>query len=97
MFVHIPTSPLPNQLPHKWLTQIANITKTAKNNARKITIQYTKTQIQKGITEYRKLYNISPKKINQRVFRNTENTPLDSLLDRNQNILTNLGDIAKEI
>ena len=43
------------------------------------------------------MYEKSPKKINQKVFKNTETSPLDSIIDRQKNILTNPKDIASEI
>ena len=39
----------------------------------------------------------NPKKINCKVFKNTETSPLDSIIDRQNNILTNPEDIASEI
>ena len=38
-----------------------------------------------------------PKKVNRKVFKNFEIPPLDYIKDRNNNILTNPEDIAKEI
>ena len=43
------------------------------------------------------MYEKSPKKINRRVFKHSETSPLDSITDRQNNILTNHEDIAKEI
>ena len=43
------------------------------------------------------MYDKSPKKINRKVFKNTEPSPLDSIIDRQNNILTNPADIATEI
>ena len=43
------------------------------------------------------MYEKSPKKINRKVFKNTETSPLDSIIDKHNNILTNPEDIALEI
>ena len=43
------------------------------------------------------MYEKNPKKINRKVFKNTETSPLDSIIDRQNNILTNPEDIASEI
>ena len=43
------------------------------------------------------MYKKNPKKINRKVFKHSETSPLDSITDRHNQILTNLEDIAKEI
>ena len=43
------------------------------------------------------MYEKNPKKINKKVFKYSETSPLDSITDRQNNILTNHEDIAKEI
>ena len=43
------------------------------------------------------MYEKIPKKINRRVFKHSETSPLNSITDRQNNILTNPEDIAKEI
>ena len=43
------------------------------------------------------MYEKNPKKINRNFFKNTESSPLDSIIDRQNNILTNPTDIALEI
>jgi hypothetical protein len=43
------------------------------------------------------MYEKSPKKINRKVFKHSETSPLDSITDRQNNILTNPEEIAKEI
>jgi hypothetical protein len=42
--------------------------------------------IQKAISEYRHLYEISPKKINRRIFQNYDTPPLDSLTNMHNNV-----------
>ena len=43
------------------------------------------------------MYDNSPKKINQKIFKNAETSPLDSIIDRQNNILTSPEDIASKI
>ena len=43
------------------------------------------------------MYEKSPKKINRKIFKNSETSPLDFIIDRHNNILTSPKDIAKEI
>ena len=82
---------------NEWIKELATLAKTANIQARKITTKYTKECIKKAISKYRKLYEISPKKINKKVFKNLETPPFDYIMDRNNNILTNPEDIANEI
>jgi hypothetical protein len=53
--------------------------------------------IQKAISRYKQLYNISSKKANQKIFKNHDIPPLDPILDRSNNILTNPDNMAHEI
>ena len=67
------TPPPAPHLPYDdWIGTLATIAKAAKNKARKITTDYTKTQIKKAISKYQQLYDKSPKKINRKVFKNTD-------------------------
>ena len=43
------------------------------------------------------MYELTPKKINRKVFKHSETSPLDSIKDRHNHILTNPEDIAQEI
>lgn len=43
------------------------------------------------------MYEKNPKKINRKVSKNIETSPLDSIIDRQNKILTNPEDIASEI
>jgi hypothetical protein len=49
------------------------------------------------ISKYRNTLKLQPKRIHKVIFKNTENTILDSIQDRQGNILTNPKDIAEEI
>ena len=95
--VQIPHPPTTNNPPNEWINEIATIAKTANKQARDITTKYTKKCILKAISKYRQLYEKSPKKVNRKVFKNSETSPLDSITDSQNNILTNPEDIAKEI
>jgi hypothetical protein len=57
----------------------------------------TTINCKKTISKYRITLNLQPKRIFKVIFKNTENTTLDSIKDRQGNILTNPKDIAKEI
>ena len=95
--VDIPPPPNQEQNQQDWIKILAQIAKTANIQARKITSKYTKECIKKAISKYRQLYDLSPKKINKRVFKNQETPPLDCISDKHKNILTNPTDIANEI
>ena len=95
--VTIPPLPTQEHNQQEWIQSLVEIAKTAKIQARKITTKYTQSCIKKAISKYRQLYDKSPKKINKKVFKNQETPPLDCILDRNNNILTNPEDIANEI
>ena len=43
------------------------------------------------------MYEKNPKKINRKVFKNSATSPLDSIIDRQNNILTSPEDIAQKI
>ena len=81
----------------EWIDNIATIAKIANKEARKITTKYNKDCILKVVFKYRQMYDKSPKKINRKLFKNTETSHLDSIMDRQNNILTNPDDIASEI
>ena len=95
--VHIPPPPEEDSLTNTWIKDIATIAKTTNLQARKITTKYTKECVKKAISKYIKLYETNPRKINMKVFKNLETPPLDCITDRNNNILTNPEEIAKEI
>ena len=95
--VQIPNPPTTHTSLNIWINEIATIAKTAKKQARDITTKYTKECILKAVSKYRQLYEKSPKKVNRKVFKNSETSPLDSIIDRQNNILTNPEDIATEI
>lgn len=85
-------------VPHtEWIDLIYELAKNANKQARKITIKYTRQCVKKALSKYKQLYDKSPKKINRKVFKNNETSPLDCLTDRHNNILTSLDDIANEI
>ena len=76
---------------------LAAIAKTANKEARKITTKYTKGCILKAVSKYRQMYEKNPKKITKKVFKYFETSPLDSITDKQNNILTHAEDIAKYI
>src|SRR5450631_4177162 len=88
----IPHPPVITAPPTEWIDAIATIAKNANKEARKITTKYTKDCILKAVSKYRQMYEKSPKKMNRKVFKNTETSPLDSIIDRQNNILTNPED-----
>ena len=95
--MQIPYPPTTINPPNEWIDALAALAKTANKEARKITTKYTKDCILKAVSKYRQIYEKNPKKINRRVFKHSETSPLDSITDGQNNIMTNPEDIAKEI
>jgi hypothetical protein len=65
--------------------------------AQKITTKYSLKQIKKPTSKYQQLYDKPPQKINKKVFQDNDTSTLDSIIDRYNNILTNLENIVQEI
>jgi outer membrane phospholipase A len=82
---------------NEWIKTLGTIGKTTKKNARDIITKQTTTNCKKEISKYGNTLNLQPKRIHKVIFKNTDNTTLDSLKDRQENILTNPEDIADEI
>jgi hypothetical protein len=93
----IPNPPNDPTLINEWIKTFGTIGKTAKKNARDIITKQTTTNCKKTISKYKNILNLQPKRIHKVIFKNTENTVLDSIRDRQGNILTNPKDIAEEI
>ena len=71
--------------------------KTAQHNARTIIAQHSRKNAQKAITRFKKLITTKSKQGNKIIFQNSDNPPLDSLLDKNNNIITHPTDIVDEV
>jgi hypothetical protein len=71
--------------------------KTAQQNARTIIAKHSRKNAQKTIAKFKKLITTKPKQGNKAIFQNFDNPPLDSLLDKNNNIITHPTNIADEI
>jgi hypothetical protein len=95
--VKISHPPITTTHPNEWIDVIVAIAKTANKEARKITTKYTKKCILKAVSKYRQIYEKNPKNINKKVFKQSESSPQDSIMDRHNNILINPENIAKEI
>jgi hypothetical protein len=93
----IPNPPNDPILINDWIKTLGTIGKTAKKNARDIITKQTSINCKKAISKYRNTLNLQPKRIHKVIFKNMENTTLDSIQDRQGNILTNPKDIAEEI
>jgi hypothetical protein len=93
----IPNQPNDLLLINEWVKTLGNIGKTAKKNARDIITKQTSINCKKEISKYKNTLNLQPKRIHKVIIKNTENTTLDSIKDRQNNILTNSKDIAEEI
>jgi hypothetical protein len=93
----IPNPPNDPTLINKWMKTLGIIGKIAKKNAHDIITKQTTTNCKKTISKYRNTLNLQPKRIHKVIFKNTDNTTLDSIKDRQGNILTNPEDIAEEI
>jgi hypothetical protein len=89
-----PHNPL---LINEWINTLGTTGKKAYKNARDIITKQTTINYKKAISKYRNTLNLQPKRIHKVIFKNMENTTLDSIRDRQGNILTNPEDIAKEI
>jgi hypothetical protein len=76
---------------------LGTIGKTTKKNASDIITKQTSIKCKKEISKYRNTLNLQPKRIYKVVFKNIDNTTLNSIKDKQGNILTNLEDIAEEI
>ena len=93
----IPNLPNDPMLINEWIKTLGIIGKIAKKNAHDTITKQTTTSCKKTISKYRNTLNLQPKRIYIVIFQNTDNTTLDSMKDRQGNILTNLEDIAEEI
>jgi hypothetical protein len=96
-YTKIPNPPNDPLLVNGWLTELGTIGKTTKKKTRDIITKQTSINCKKTISKYRNTLNLQPKRIHKVIFKNTENTTLDSIKDRQNNILINPEDIAKEI
>jgi hypothetical protein len=84
-------------LTNEWIKILGSIGKTAKKNPRDIITKQTLTNCKKIKSKYRNTLNLQPKRIHKVIFKNTDSTTLDSLKNRQGNILTNPENIAEEI
>jgi hypothetical protein len=71
--------------------------KTAQKNAKTIITKHSRKSAQKAIAKFQKLITTKPKQGNKAIFQNCNNPSLDSILDKNNNIITHPTDIADEI
>ena len=76
---------------------LRTIGKKAKKNSQDIIAKQTAINCKKTILEYKNTLNLQPKRIHKVIFKSTENTTLDSIKDKQGNILTNREGIAIEI
>jgi hypothetical protein len=93
----IPNPPNDPLLTNEWIKTLGIIGKTAKKKARDIITKKTSINCKKKNSKYRNILNLQPKRIHKVIFKNTENTILDDIKERQGNILTNPKDIAEEI
>jgi hypothetical protein len=77
-----------------WIKTLETIGKIAKKNARDIITKQTTINCKKVISKYRNTLNLQPKRIHKVIFKNTENTTLDSIKDKQGNILINPKDVS---
>jgi hypothetical protein len=82
---------------NEWIKTLGTIGISTKRNARDIITKQTSINYKKAISKYRNTLNLQLKRIHKVIFKNTENTTLDIIQDRQGNILTNPKDIAEEI
>jgi hypothetical protein len=89
--------PPPNTPHTQWIHEIATIGKKTQKDARTIIAKHSRKSAQKAIAKFQQLISLKSKQGNKIIFYHTENPPLDSILDTNNNLLTNPIDIADEI
>jgi hypothetical protein len=80
-----------------WIHELATIGKQAQKDARLIITKHNRKSALKAIAKFQTLIALKPKKGNKAIFQNNETPPLDSILDNDNNTLTNPIDIADEI
>ena len=90
----IPNPPNDSMVVTEWIKTLGSLVKIAKKIARDIIIKQTLINCKKEISKYINTLNLQPKRIHKVIFKNTNNTTLDSIKDRQENILTNPKDIA---
>jgi hypothetical protein len=93
----IPNPPNDQILINEWISTLGTIGKKTKKYSRDFITKQTAINCKKAISKYRNTLNLQPKRIHKVIFKNTENITLDSIKNRQGNILTNPEDIAKEI
>jgi hypothetical protein len=84
----IPPPPPPTTTYTPWIQDIATIGKNAQKEARTIIAKHSRKSAQKAIAKFQNLINTKPKNGIKAIFQNTDNPPLDSLMDLNNNIIT---------
>jgi hypothetical protein len=87
----IPNPPNDLLLINEWIKTLGTIGKTAKKNARDIITKQIAINYKKAISKYRNTFNLQSKRIHKVIFKNMENTTLDSIQERQGNILTPKG------
>jgi hypothetical protein len=92
---NIPSPPNDPMIINEGIKTLGTIGKTTKKNARDIITKQTTINCKKEISKYKNTLNLQPKRIHKVIFKNTDNTTLDSIKDRQGNILTNPKDIAE--
>ena len=71
--------------------------KTTQKNAKTIITKHSRKNAQKAIAKFQKLITTKPKQGKKVIFQNCDNPKLDSILDKNNNIITQSINIANEI
>ena len=86
----IPNPPNNPTLIYEWIRTLGTIGKKAKKEAQDIIAKQTTINCKKTISKYRNTLNLQPKRTHKVIFKNIENTILDSIKVREGNILTKL-------
>ena len=81
---------------NEWIKILGTIGKATKKNAHDIISKQTSINCKKAISKYRNTLNLQPKRIHKVIFKNIDNTILNNIIDRQDNILTNPKDIIEE-
>jgi hypothetical protein len=94
---NIPKPPLSPTPIDEWIKELAQTGTKAKKEAQSIIQKHTTKNIHKAIKCIQNTLDKTPKKGHNQIFKETEQPSLDSLKDRNNNILIHPYDISKEI
>ena len=90
------STPLLESKVDDWIFKLGTIGKNAQNQTRAIITKHSCISAKKTITCFYNLIHEKPKKDNRAIFYNIDNSIINSLLNRNNNILTHSTHISNK-